>query len=78
MVCDNKFDVQVTDDLFFQVLITAMPFFVSRLSGSRFQGTFSSYLSIAYIVTEFIFTAYAMAISKSVHRRFIPYSPDLI
>ena len=69
----DDFDMYVADGPFLQVLITAIPFFLFRLSGSRFRGTFSSYLSIAYIASEFIFTAHAMATSKSVRLRFIPF-----
>jgi equilibrative nucleoside transporter 1/2/3 len=53
------------------VLITALPFFLSRLSGSPFQETFSSYLSITFLSADFIFLAHATATSKTV--RYIPY-----
>ncbi|KAE9404472.1 hypothetical protein BT96DRAFT_964197 [Gymnopus androsaceus JB14] len=45
-------------------LITATPYFLSRLAGSSFQSTFSSYLSITFTLSNFLFLAHATATSK--------------
>ncbi|KAI0278372.1 hypothetical protein BC826DRAFT_1113442, partial [Russula brevipes] len=47
------------------VLVTVLPFFHSRVLGSPFAGTFSSYLLIAHNLAEFLFLAHATAVSKS-------------
>ncbi|KAF8062185.1 nucleoside transporter-domain-containing protein [Lyophyllum atratum] len=45
-------------------MITATPFFLSRLAGSPFESTFSSYLSTTFTASRFIFLARATAISR--------------
>lgn len=47
-------------------LITATPFFLSRLAGSTYRQTFPSYLSITFMVSNFVFLAHATAVSKQV------------
>ncbi|KAF8225429.1 hypothetical protein L208DRAFT_1306344 [Tricholoma matsutake] len=46
------------------VMITAIPFFLSRLANSSLKSTFSSYLSVSFTVTGFVFLAHATAASK--------------
>ncbi|KLO09901.1 hypothetical protein SCHPADRAFT_999923 [Schizopora paradoxa] len=46
------------------VLITAIPFFLSRLIGSDLRSTFSSYLSITFTLANFAFLAHATATSQ--------------
>ncbi|TFK29245.1 hypothetical protein FA15DRAFT_610293 [Coprinopsis marcescibilis] len=46
------------------VIITAMPFFLSRLSGSSFKSSFSSYATTTFTVSNFIFLAHATFTSK--------------
>ncbi|KAF8076051.1 nucleoside transporter-domain-containing protein [Lyophyllum atratum] len=46
------------------VMITATPFFLSRLVGSPLKSAFSSYLSITFTASNFIFLAHATAVSK--------------
>ncbi|KAI0080672.1 hypothetical protein K474DRAFT_1589283 [Panus rudis PR-1116 ss-1] len=46
------------------VLITASPFFLARLEGSPFKGTFNSYLSTSFTVSNFVFLAHATVSSK--------------
>ncbi|THH03665.1 hypothetical protein EW145_g6110 [Phellinidium pouzarii] len=48
-------------------LITATPYFLSRLSGTPLKSTFSSYLSITFTVANFSFLAHATLTSKQVH-----------
>ncbi|KAL0580906.1 hypothetical protein V5O48_001100 [Marasmius crinis-equi] len=45
-------------------LITATPYFLSRLANSPFQSTFSSYLSITFTASNFICLAHATLKSK--------------
>ncbi|KZT26997.1 hypothetical protein NEOLEDRAFT_1061600 [Neolentinus lepideus HHB14362 ss-1] len=45
-------------------LITATPYFISRLSGTSLASTFSSYLSITFTISNFGFLAHATATSK--------------
>ncbi|KAJ4500035.1 nucleoside transporter-domain-containing protein [Lentinula lateritia] len=45
-------------------LITAIPYFLSRLSGSSLQSTFISYLSITFTLSNFLCLAHATATSK--------------
>ncbi|KAH8115795.1 hypothetical protein DFH11DRAFT_1305599 [Phellopilus nigrolimitatus] len=45
-------------------LITATPYFLSRLSGTSLKSTFSSYLSISFTVANFCFLAHATLTSK--------------
>ncbi|TFK56135.1 hypothetical protein OE88DRAFT_1652758 [Heliocybe sulcata] len=47
-------------------LITATPFFISRLSGTSLASVFSSYLSIAFTISNFGFLAHATATAKQV------------
>ncbi|KIM45965.1 hypothetical protein M413DRAFT_298833 [Hebeloma cylindrosporum] len=47
------------------VVITAMPFFLSRLSGSPYRSTFASYLTTSFTAANFIFLAHATANSKN-------------
>lgn len=44
-------------------MITATPFFLSRLEGSAIQNTFSSYLSTSFTFSNFAFLAHATATS---------------
>jgi len=46
------------------VLITAIPFFLSRLVGSDLLSAFSSYLSITFTLANFAFLAHATATSQ--------------
>ncbi|KAG6831868.1 hypothetical protein H0H92_006985 [Tricholoma furcatifolium] len=46
------------------VTITAMPYFLSRLNGSPFKGVFGSYLSVTCTASNFVFLAHATTISK--------------
>ncbi|RDB20451.1 Equilibrative nucleoside transporter 1 [Hypsizygus marmoreus] len=46
------------------VIITATPFFLSRLGGSPLRQTFSSYLSTSFTASNFLFLAHATAVSK--------------
>ncbi|EIW61775.1 uncharacterized protein TRAVEDRAFT_143867 [Trametes versicolor FP-101664 SS1] len=46
------------------VMITATPYFLSRLEGSSVKGTFSSYLSTAFTIPNLLFLAHATATSK--------------
>ncbi|KAF9468919.1 nucleoside transporter-domain-containing protein [Collybia nuda] len=46
------------------VIITATPFFVSRLENSPLKRTFSSYLSVTFTAANFVFLAHATAVSK--------------
>jgi len=45
-------------------ITTAIPYFLSRLGGSRLQSTFSSYLSITFTLTNFIFMAHAAVVTQ--------------
>ena len=56
------------------VMITAIPFFLSRLSNSPLKSTFSSYLSTSFTVAGFVFLAHATAASRRVSRFVITYS----
>lgn len=46
------------------VIITATPFFLSRLVGSPIKSTFASYLSTSFNAANFIFLAHATATTK--------------
>ncbi|KAJ3514880.1 hypothetical protein NLJ89_g2103 [Agrocybe chaxingu] len=46
------------------VVITAMPFFLSRLSSSPLHSTFGSYLTTTFTVSNFVFLAHATLTSK--------------
>ncbi|KAF8897201.1 nucleoside transporter-domain-containing protein [Infundibulicybe gibba] len=46
------------------VMITATPFFISRLTGSPLRLAFSSYLSTSFTASNFAFLAHATATSK--------------
>jgi solute carrier family 29 (equilibrative nucleoside transporter), member 1/2/3 len=48
------------------VLITATPFFLSRLTGSSYKSTFSSYLSSSFTAVSFIVLIYSTATSTQV------------
>ncbi|KAF7432835.1 hypothetical protein PC9H_004778 [Pleurotus ostreatus] len=48
------------------VMITATPYFLARLSGSHYRGTFSSYLSTSCTASNFVFLAHATITSKKV------------
>jgi len=48
------------------VVITAMPFFLSRLSESPLRSTFASYLTTSFTFANFLFLAHATATSKQV------------
>jgi len=45
-------------------LITATPFFLSRLTHSAYRHTFPSYLSITFMISNFVFLGHATAVSK--------------
>ncbi|OBZ76440.1 Nucleoside transporter FUN26 [Grifola frondosa] len=45
-------------------LITATPYFLSRMEGSPLKSTFSSYLSTTFTAANFLFLAHATATSK--------------
>ncbi|KJA30007.1 hypothetical protein HYPSUDRAFT_81619 [Hypholoma sublateritium FD-334 SS-4] len=47
------------------VVITAMPFFLSRLATSSLRTTFASYLTTSFTASNFIFLAHATAASKT-------------
>ncbi|GLB33476.1 putative nucleoside transporter [Lyophyllum shimeji] len=47
------------------VMITATPFFLSRLVRSPLKSTFSSYLSTSFTASNFVFLAHATAVSKN-------------
>ncbi|KAF8306271.1 hypothetical protein DL93DRAFT_2127158 [Clavulina sp. PMI_390] len=47
--------------LSWNVMITATPYFLSRLEGHRLKGTFNSYLSLTYTGVNFVSLAYATA-----------------
>lgn len=47
------------------VIITAMPFFLSRLANSPLRSTFSSYLTTTFTVSNFIFLAHATVTVKT-------------
>ncbi|KAF8192532.1 nucleoside transporter-domain-containing protein [Pholiota molesta] len=49
----------------FNVIITAMPFFLSRLSTSPLRSAFASYLTTSFTAANFIFLAHATATSKT-------------
>ncbi|KDQ64899.1 hypothetical protein JAAARDRAFT_52826 [Jaapia argillacea MUCL 33604] len=49
-------------------LITATPYFLSRLAGSSLARSFSSYLSCTFTVTNFVLLAHATATSKQASR----------
>ncbi|PAV20569.1 nucleoside transporter [Pyrrhoderma noxium] len=53
------------------VLITATPYFLSRMTGSSLKSSFSSYLSITFTLANFCFLAHATLTSKqsSISRR---------
>jgi hypothetical protein len=59
------------------VLVTVLPFFHSRVLGSPFAGTFSSYLLIVHNFSEFLFLAHATVVSKSVGQQLtlLPHCP---
>ncbi|KAI0824663.1 nucleoside transporter-domain-containing protein [Trametes gibbosa] len=46
------------------VMITATPYFLSRLDGSTLKGTFSSYLSTAFTLSNILFLAHATTTAK--------------
>ncbi|KAI0363552.1 hypothetical protein BV20DRAFT_1047586 [Pilatotrama ljubarskyi] len=46
------------------VMITATPYFLSRLEGTSLKGTFSSYLSVTFTIANFGFLAHATATAK--------------
>ncbi|KAG6919287.1 hypothetical protein DXG01_007419 [Tephrocybe rancida] len=46
------------------VMITATPYFLSRLNGSPLKGIFSPYQSVTFTVSNFVFLAHATAVSK--------------
>ncbi|KAG6875395.1 hypothetical protein C0992_004014 [Termitomyces sp. T32_za158] len=46
------------------VMITATPYFLSRLNGSPLKRVFSSYLSVTFTAANFLFLAHATAVSK--------------
>ncbi|KAG6818846.1 hypothetical protein H0H93_001083, partial [Arthromyces matolae] len=46
------------------VMITATPYFLSRLNDSPLKGVFSSYLSVTFTACNFIFLAHATVVSK--------------
>ncbi|KAL0949190.1 hypothetical protein HGRIS_009268 [Hohenbuehelia grisea] len=46
------------------VMITATPYFLSRLEGSQYKSTFNSYLSTSFTAANFAFLAHATATSK--------------
>ncbi|TFK73018.1 hypothetical protein BDN72DRAFT_956818 [Pluteus cervinus] len=48
------------------VMITATPFFLSRVTGSPFQAAFGSYLSTSFTLSNFTFLAHATATAKQV------------
>lgn len=48
------------------VMITATPFFLSRVVGSPFETSFGSYLSTSFTLSNFLFLAHATATSKQV------------
>lgn len=48
------------------VMITATPYFLSRLEGSAIRNTFSSYLSTSFTFSNFAFLAHATATSSKV------------
>ncbi|KDR83463.1 hypothetical protein GALMADRAFT_55065 [Galerina marginata CBS 339.88] len=50
--------------LSWNVVITAMPFFASRLANSPLRSTFASYLTTSFTVTNVAFLAHATATSK--------------
>lgn len=52
--------------LVLSALITATPFFLSRLEGSSLKSTFSSYLSVTFTVANFCVLAHATVTSKQV------------
>ncbi|KAJ3520310.1 hypothetical protein NM688_g9182 [Phlebia brevispora] len=45
-------------------LITATPYFMSRLEGTSLQSTFSSYLSTTFTIANFLFLAHATATTQ--------------
>lgn len=47
-------------------MITATPYFLSRLAESPLKSTFSSYLSITFTASSLLFLAHATATSKQV------------
>ncbi|KZV77161.1 hypothetical protein PENSPDRAFT_645434 [Peniophora sp. CONT] len=47
------------------VLITATPFFLSRLEGTSIYKLFSSYLSVSFTISNFTFLAHATATTKN-------------
>lgn len=49
-------------------VITATPYFLSRLEGSPLKSTFSSYLSAAFMISNLPFLAHATATAKQVGR----------
>ncbi|TRM68483.1 nucleoside transporter-domain-containing protein [Schizophyllum amplum] len=59
-----------TDDLCLMLrvaaIITATPYFLSRLEGSPLQRTFSSYLSTSFTASNFVFLAFATVRSKQI------------
>ncbi|KAI0068951.1 hypothetical protein BV25DRAFT_1791166 [Artomyces pyxidatus] len=46
------------------VMITATPYFLSRLKGSSIHSTFGSYLATSFTLSNFLFLAHATATSK--------------
>jgi solute carrier family 29 (equilibrative nucleoside transporter), member 1/2/3 len=52
----------------FAALITAVPYFLSRVEGSPLRATFSSYLSFSFTGPSLIFVAHAAATSKQVRQ----------
>lgn len=50
----------------FVALITATPYFLTRLQGSSLKSSFSSYLSVTFTVTNFVALAHATVSAKQV------------
>lgn len=50
------------------VIITAIPFFLSRLTRSSLKATFPSYLTTSFTTAGFVFLAHATAASRRVSR----------
>lgn len=50
-------------------MITATPYFLSRLSGNQLRGTFGSYFSLSFTGVNFIALAYATVTASPVHSK---------
>ncbi|KAF8510363.1 nucleoside transporter-domain-containing protein [Hysterangium stoloniferum] len=59
-------------------IITALPYFLSRLSGSRLQSTFSSYLSVTFNITNLFFMGHAATAEQGKSSRTIRRSLVMI